>query len=215
MKKNIKEKVKGMLTAKGLRLLDMAATLNVSRQHLDDLLKGDNKLTVFWLEKMAEYLNCSPGELLISATSDLNKGLTLAKSGVYPISNKTVQVVGYVGPGQFVCLYDERQEGLIMKTVACPPGLDPDYIIAIEVQGDSMLPKYDPGEIIYYNKPFGIDLTCLNKVCVIGLKDGQTIIKRLRASIKKNHYNLESYNSSAVDGVEISWCAPILFTKPL
>lgn len=197
---------------RGLTLEKLAEKMGTTKLQVFRLKEGQRKLTTDWLQRFAEALNCKPTDL-ISENNFIDGASTIPN--LVPMKRKTVPVVAYVGAGQIVYAIDDNAKGQGMEEVDCPPGIDPDYVIALKVQGDSMYPKYESGEILYYRRDvLGMNGDCLNKICVLGLRNGQVLVKKLRKGTIKNRFNLESYNAPTIENAEVEWCAPVLFTKP-
>jgi len=86
--------------------------------------------------------------------------------------------------------------------------------MALEVEGNSMFPAYEPGSLIYYNDklaPEGL----INRRCVIQAKDGHMYCRLLRAGTEPGLWTLQSLNPSFADieDVSVEWAADIEFVK--
>ncbi len=140
---------------------------------------------------MAEALGCS----LI----DLVEGLA------------RVPVVGKVGAGTVVFSIDDYPLGQGPRMVRCPTGLDPQQTVAVEVEGDSMLP-IEEGWLLFYTRNYdGVAIECLGKLCVLQLADdGPRYVKRLKLGRKPGLFNLYSTNAREMEDIALSWAAPVL-----
>lgn len=125
-----------------------------------------------------------------------------------------VPLVGYVGAGHQIHPIDDFALGGEPETVDGPPaGTDGD-VAAVEVRGDSMYPVYRQGDLIYYHRRPETDIDSLiGRECVVHLADGRTLVKMIKQSGMPGRYDLDSYNASPINDVEIRWAAPIAWVK--
>jgi len=87
--------------------------------------------------------------------------------------------------------------------------------MALVVCGDSMLPKYEPGDVIYIRRDHdGVLPAYLNRYCAVHLSDGGTYLKILAPGSAANRYTLRSLNAADMVDVEVTWAAPVLFVMP-
>lgn len=121
---------------------------------------------------------------------------------------RRVQLAGYVGAGQAVYQFDEGGAG----DVESPPGAVPETV-AVEVRGDSMLPLYEDGTVLFYSKQLPPD-SMLGKRCVVRLEDERVLVKTLRRGSDEGLYSLLSLNAPDIEDVAVQWAAPIDWIKP-
>ena len=126
-----------------------------------------------------------------------------------------VPIVGKVGAGAVVESIDDFPLGEAQKYARCPTGLDPQYTVAVEVVGDSMLP-IDEGWLLFYTRSYdGVPTECLGKLCVVQLSDnGPRYVKRLKQGQSGAKFNLYSTNAREIEDVELAWAAPVLDARP-
>jgi SOS-response transcriptional repressor LexA len=125
-------------------------------------------------------------------------------------SVRAVFLVGKIGAGGAILFeeYDEPRE------VPRPPAAS-GPLVALEVQGDSMLPRYDEGDIIYIRRDHqGVLPEYLGHHCAIHLADGGTFLKILEEGTEPGRYTLRSHNAADMRNVEVVWAAPVLFVMP-
>jgi len=89
-------------------------------------------------------------------------------------------LVGKVGAGAIVTRFDE---GVVLEGVDPPPGVD--HVLAARIEGDSMFPFEDGWLVFYREEHRGVPESCIGKLCVVGLKDGTTLVKKLKRARKK------------------------------
>ena len=121
----------------------------------------------------------------------------------------TVPLVGRIGAGAAIEAIDDMSE-----LVTAPPGVDPETI-AWMVEGESMLPAYEPGTIVYAHKRLPPELM-INRRAIIRLGSGDMTLKVLRPGSEPGRYRLVSINSSysEIDNQEVEWASPIEWTRP-
>jgi phage repressor protein C with HTH and peptisase S24 domain len=126
----------------------------------------------------------------------------------------TVPLVGYVGAGAEIRLFDGDQSSEYLDDVPMPPEAD-EHTVAVIVQGDSMYPRYHEKELIYYRRRetpvepqalFGRDV-------VARLADGRTFVKVLRRGSQPDLFTLESYNAPPLEDVTLEWVVPVEWVK--
>ena len=85
---------------------------------------------------------------------------------------------------------------------------------AFEVWGDSMLPKYDPGDVvIVQDAPVPVDRV-LGDVALVLTRDGRRYLKRVLRGSEAGTYNLESFNARTIEDVEIAEATMIHLVLP-
>jgi len=103
---------------------------------------------------------------------------------------------------------DDHARGAGLYGVDVPPSHD-DELGAVRVRGDSMYPVYWDGDVLFFARRDGGPLDgCLNRECVVRLKDGETMVKVLRRS-DAGAFRLESYNAPPIEDAAVEWAAPV------
>lgn len=131
-----------------------------------------------------------------------------------PRSAYTVQVVGFVGAGAEISVDVEQMPSGghydIETILPLPPG-----VIAFEVVGDSMYPRYDPGDVIICHEG-GLPVADLRdgKEAAVLLEDGRRFLKRVVRE-SPSTFTLESHNAPPIRGVRLSWASDIMFIIPV
>ena len=176
------------------------------------------------LEKLAERLGTSAGHLhkwetgKVSITLDRLNDIAgaLGVSLIDLVDGLArVPVVGKVGAGAMVHSYDDYPIGHGGRMVRCPAGLDSGETVAVEVEGDSMLP-IEEGWLLFYTRNYdGVPVECLGKLCVVQLvDDGPRYVKRIKLGRKPGLFNLYSTNAREIEDVPLAWAAPVLDARP-
>lgn len=121
---------------------------------------------------------------------------------------KTVKLAGYVGAAQAVYQFDDGAADY----VEAPPGAN-DMTEAVEVRGDSMLPLYETGTLLYYSKQLAPE-TMIGRRAVVLVADGRVLVKSVRRGSAPGFYTLVSLNAPDIEDVVLEWAAPIDWIKP-
>lgn len=173
----------------GLTHQQVAEAAGTSNQMIGLLERGQRRLTVEWMERIAPVLGVAPVDLMLTSQS--------------------VPVVGYVGAGAEIYSIDDHAKGTGMFETSAPPQGATPSMIALVVRGDSMSPAYEDGDIIYYDQQLTGDFDHLvGKRVVVRLADGRTFIKKLRKN-SSGEYWLHSHNSDPIISPAIEWVAAV------
>jgi len=128
-----------------------------------------------------------------------------------------IAVAGRVGAGAEVDLEDAYAKGDGLYHVACPPQLNPNGIVAVEVTGDSMSPTYPPGTVLFYGRDaLGVPTEAIGRICVCEDSDGRAWVKHLKTGSSEGTFSLISINPEADNrhGVRLKWAAPVKLALP-
>lgn len=129
-----------------------------------------------------------------------------------------VAVAGRVGAGARVPLHDGHEKGDGIYHVVCPPQIKPSGVVAVEVEGDSMAPMYQPGHVLFFTRHTheGIPAEDIGNPCVVEDEDGNAWVKLVKRGSAPGLWNLISLNPSAesVWDVRIKWAARVRLAMP-
>lgn len=193
----IRDMIETAMTEKGFSRRSLSAKAGLSESAIRDLLTRVDNPGIGTLRKIAEALEM-PSDQLTGA------GLK-------------VPVLGKIGAGGEVLYYvdpDDEINGVDIQYVPRPP-LAQGRLIALEVVGSSMLPKYEEGDIIYIRRDHdGIMPSYLNKYCAVRTSDGGTYLKILATGSQAGRYTLRSLNAPDMENVEVIWAAKVAFVMP-
>lgn len=124
----------------------------------------------------------------------------------------TVPIVGYVGAGGTISF--EEGQGPFGEA-DMPPKDGNGSLVAVVVQGDSMSGTLEDGWTVYYdNRRDPPDEALHAKLCIVGLRDGRVLIKKLYPGRKLDHYDLHSVNAPALLDQHVDWAARITWIAP-
>ena len=132
-----------------------------------------------------------------------------------------IPVAGRVGAGAKVPLHDATPDGGLFK-VSAPTQLlrrgKVEQFAAVEVEGDSMEPMYQPGDILFYTRATheGIPNEDLGRPCIVEDADGNAWIKQVRTGDEPGLFHLISLNprSDTRHNQPIKWAARVMLALP-
>ena len=125
-----------------------------------------------------------------------------------PTPGNIVQVAGRIGAGAEILPEFEQipPEGLYEIEVPFPIAND---AIAFQVEGDSMWPRYDPGDVIIcWRQGTNVD-EVVGWEAAVRTTDGKRYLKRIQRGGSSGTFDLESHNAAPIRGVRIEWAAEI------
>jgi len=125
-----------------------------------------------------------------------------------------VPIMGRVGAGASIVPELEQMppEGLGEVELPFPIA---EETIAFEVVGDSMLPKYENGDIIVVYRDQRHPLTSFyGEEAAVRLKSGERYLKTIERGKTGHVVNLTSFNAKPISGVKLEWIGEICVTLP-
>jgi repressor LexA len=163
---------------------------------------------------LARAMGVRPG-----AVSEILSGLRLIKAAeIAPIMEylglNTVPIMGRVGAGAVIEPDIEQvpPEGLGEVELPFPIA---EETVAFEVAGDSMLPKYETGDIIVVYREQRYPLSSFfGEEAVVRLKTGERYLKTIERGKSPSLVNLASFNAKPIHGVKLEWIGEICVTLP-
>ncbi len=209
METTFKQALERAIKETGRSLRSVAIAANVSYEQLKSLQQGKaQKTNVDDAMKVADAFGVT--------LDDFYRG-KLTSPDKHPIS-----VAGYVGAGALVPLVDAFEKGDGLFHVAAPPQLTrngpPRGIVAVEVEGDSMAPMYQPGDILFYTRHTheGIPDEDIGRICVVEDVAGMVWVKQIKRGVEPGLFHLISINTNSenMHNVRIKWAARVILALP-
>lgn len=172
---------------------DLAEATGLSVSYVSRLEKGARNLSLRNLNLFAHALNKSPQELLANDAKE---------------KRNVVAVMGRIGAGAEISPDEEQVPPEGLYEIETPFPL-PDDAIAFEVTGESMWPRYDPGDIIICWRQGVVPEEVVGWEAAVKTADGARYLKRVLRGSSAGTYDLESHNAAPIRGVALIWVAAI------
>jgi repressor LexA len=153
------------------------------------------------------------------AVSEILAEMRLIKaSEIQPIIDylelNSVPIMGRVGAGASISPEYEQMPPEGIGEVELPFPIA-EETIAFEVVGDSMLPKYESGDIIVVYRDQRHPLSSFyGEEAAVRLKTGERYLKTIERGKTAHVVNLTSFNAKPIAGVKLEWIGEICVTLP-
>lgn len=94
--------------------------------------------------------------------------------------------------------------------------LPPEGSIALEVAQASMVPRFNPGEVLIFGPRAADPSSLIGREVMAKLADGRAVVKILRKGTRAGRYTLESYNRlvEPIENAKIEWVLPFEQLRP-
>ena len=140
-------RIKEWRRTRGLTLQQLADACGTSKSQIDKLEKGDRRLTVDWMVRLAKPLNCDPRELLPDGAVKFEPVAFGSVPNADTSATLPVRGVARGGQDQEMFLSDGPIDQ-IPRPYYLTHARD---AYAIYVVGDSMTPMYRPRQLLFVN----------------------------------------------------------------
>jgi repressor LexA len=163
---------------------------------------------------LARAMGVRPG-----AVSEILSGLRLIKaSEIGPIMEylelNSVPIMGRVGAGAVIEPENEQVPPEGLGEVELPFPIS-GKTVAFEVAGDSMLPKYENGDVIVVYREQRHPLSSFyGEEAAVRLRTGERYLKTIERGKSASLVNLTSFNAKPINGVRLEWIGEICVTLP-
>jgi len=125
-----------------------------------------------------------------------------------------VPIMGRVGAGAVIEPEYEQVPPEGLGEIEMPFPIS-EETIAFEVSGDSMLPKYENGDVIVVYREQRHPLTSFyGEEAAVRLKSGERYLKTIERGKAPSMVNLTSFNAKPISGVKLDWIGEICVTLP-
>jgi len=129
-------------------------------------------------------------------------------------ASEMVPIMGRVGAGAIIEPEHEQVPPEGLGEVELPFPLS-EETVAFEVAGDSMLPKYENGDIIVvYREQRHPVSSFYGEEAAVRLKTGERYLKTIERGKSPTVVNLTSFNAKPISGVKLEWIGEICVTLP-
>ena len=126
----------------------------------------------------------------------------------------SVPIMGRVGAGATIEPEHEQVPPEGLGEVELPFPIS-EETIAFEVAGDSMLPKYENGDVIVVYRDQRHPFTSFyGEEAAVCQKSGERYLKTIERGKSANFVNLTSFNAKPINGVKLEWIGEICVTLP-
>lgn len=123
---------------------------------------------------------------------------------------RRVPVVGRVGAGATVEPEFEQENELYEVELPYPV---PEDLVAFQVEGESMMPRYDDGDVILVWREQRRSLESFyGQEAAVRTSDGRRYIKTILYGKSQATVNLQSFNAKLIEGVRLEWIGEIYST---
>lgn len=178
---------------RGIKPTTLSLQVSKSKTLVKELFEKNDDVKLSTLVKLAGALDIEVEELL---------------------ARPRVPIAGNIGAGGVVVFEDIGETIDPDHSVLRPPGIS-GPLIALEVKGDSMLPKYKDGDILYIQRTHdGVLPDYIGEDCAVRLTTGETFVKQLTHGSRPGAFTLRSLNAADMVDVEVEWATPIVFIMP-
>jgi repressor LexA len=177
-------------------------------------------ITVKQINEALERTRKSKGGLAVhlglrnSAITEIVQGERNIKANEMPLIIEyleldRVPIMGRVGAGGDIEPDYEQVVADELGTVRVPIAL-PGELIAFEVEGDSMKPRYDAGDVVVvWAEQKRATETFYGEEAAVRTRDGRRYLKRITQGRTRAYATLTSWNAKPIENVRLEWIGEI------
>lgn len=185
----VRSAIRRVMDRKNVKAKPLSKAAGLGETAVRDILEKSADIRFSTLNKLADALDCAIEDLM----------------GV-----DEVPLAGRIGAGGTIIFEDAGVDDTVMR----PPSIG-GRLEALEVVGDSMLPKFSSGDVIYIQRSHdGVLPAYIGEHCAVRLVTGETYLKILAKGSRPGRFTLRSLNAADIEDVEVEWATPIVFILP-
>lgn len=187
-------RIKELRKTKGMTVEQLAERAGYTTGHVNNVENHKKGFTAKSLKKIAAALGVRPAELLDTSNAW-----------------QEVSILGHIGErGIFRPAGDNgNHKG---RRVKVPLALGD--VVALQVQGGALYPRYDDGTLLICAKASVSPTIGVGHECFIVMPDGISQVRRVERGASDKLFNLTFHNQPPLLNVEIINCRPVLLTLP-
>jgi hypothetical protein len=136
--------------------------------------------------------------------------LAAAYLGVAAPSGETARIVGSVGQGQLITLFEADDD---LEEIDVPPSMH--AVEALLVRDWSMYPVYNEGELVLYELHHLDPALVTGRPGVAQLRDGRRMLTTIRRGSSPTAWTLEIFNQPPVENIAVEWATPVRWVDRL
>src|SRR2546430_11466656 len=192
---------------------------------VSEIRKGPTMLDIRMIERGLEKPGKTKGGLATAmgvrpgAVSEILSGVRLIKASeiaaiIDYLELNSVPIMGRIGAGAAIEPEYEQVPPEGLGEVQLPFRIS-EETIGFEVAGDSMLPKYENGDVVVvYREQRHPLANFYGEEAAVRLKTGERYLKTIERGKSPSLVNLTSFNAKPILGVKLDWIGEICLTLP-
>jgi len=211
--------VKSLLQARGRRLKSLRKMADLSRKAMTIKHEISASTIQAWEEAKSGGLTMKGAQRVISALKDEGVFCTLEwllhGEGQSPYVTQKAFLGARETPSEFLNTVTLSDADVIAKELNVFRTLNHD-VLDMLVYDDGMCPLYQPGDTIGGKRFQGENLANLiGRNCIIEIKTGEVLCRRLRKGKKPNHYDLQCIYLETTVGEPMRYDVEVLSASPI
>ena len=183
--------LKQLRNAKGWTQPQAADAMGVSKGQYIKLERSERRLTQEYIERAAMVFDVPEVDVFAAP--------------------KEAPIVGYVGAGSEAHYYDGGDSPNDFAPL--PPG-GTDHTVAVEIRGDSLGNIFNKWLVYYDDVRTPPTPDMLRKLCVVGLSNGQVLVKMLMKGSAPGFFHLVSQTEGIIEDAHVIWAAEVRAMAP-
>lgn len=179
----MQNRIKELRKKAGLSQEALGELIGLKKAGVGKLENGTMNLTANYIQKISDALQISPQQLLVEDQVPVI-GVVGAGAKVFPVDDMPLirsdkGIRDSKSQSSYRAYGEKPKPEDPVDWVESPPGIESIRgIVALRVEGDSMMPFMPAGTVVYYNQRFdGVQPECIGRLCVVELKDGCAMLK--------------------------------------